>query len=195
MRDTQDLCITYGGVIPADELNKIIVYADADFSSKPNIRKSRSGHVIYLNNGAIAWKSALQKKSPSISGLNDSNSLSIPSNICSIATSTSESELYAMFDATRAAKWFRELLRELGFFQRQIRCHEDNKGCVDWITTPKISSRMIHLPLEVYWLRESYEHNEFDYILTPTEDQKADVLTKQMDPKPFHRQLIMLYNL
>ena len=99
-----------------------------------------------------------------------------------------------MFDATRTAKWFREFLRELGFVQNATVCHEDNKGCFDWITTPKMSSRMLHLPLEVYWLRESYNLNQFRYILTPTTEQKADIMTKQMDKKLFYEQLHLLYN-
>ena len=182
-------CITYGGSISPGNLNQIIVYADADFSRKPEIRKSRSGYVIYFNNGPITWKSALQKKSTSIINEDDNT------DICTIATSTSESELYAMYDATRTAKWFREFLRELGFVQNVTLCHEDNKGCFDWITTPRMSSRMLHLPLEVYWLRETYEHGDFDYVLTPTEEQKADIMTKQINPKPFYKQIIMLYNL
>ena len=174
IRDTQDLCITYGGIVSPDQLNQLIVFADADFSRHPERRKSRSGQVIYLNNGAIGWKSSLQKR---------------------IATSTSESELYSMYDASRHAKWFRELLGEIGFPQRTIICHEDNKGVVDWIATAKASSRMLHLDIEYYWLREVHDLGFFNYVLTPTALQIADILTKQMDPTLFYTLLRMLYNL
>jgi hypothetical protein len=174
IRDTQDLCITYGGIVSPDQLNQLVVYADADFSRHPERRKSRSGQVIYLNNGAIGWKSSLQKR---------------------IATSTSESELYSMYDASRHAKWFRELLGEIGFAQRTIICHEDNKGVVDWIATAKASSRMLHLDIEYYWLREVHDLGFFSYVLTPTALQIADILTKQMDPTLFYTLLRMLYNL
>jgi hypothetical protein len=54
VRDTQDLCITYGGVLSADDENQLLVYADADFSRHPDRRKSRSGHLVFLNNGAVS---------------------------------------------------------------------------------------------------------------------------------------------
>ncbi len=105
--------------------------------------------------------------------------------------SSGESELYA----SRAACWFSELLGEIGFRQRTIDCFEDNKGVVDWISTPKASSRMLHLELEYYWLRDVSEIGRFRYILISTLLQKADILTKQMDPTLLHTLLRMLYNL
>ena len=58
MRDTQNLSITYGSSISHDDINELRVYADADFSRHPERRRSRSGHVIYFNGGAICWKSS-----------------------------------------------------------------------------------------------------------------------------------------
>ena len=107
MRDTQNLSITYGSSISYDDINELRVYADADFSRHPERRRSRSGHVIYFNGGAICWKSSLQKR---------------------ISTSTSESELFSLYDATKMASWFRHLLGELGFTPP---CFEDNRGVVD----------------------------------------------------------------
>ncbi len=174
VRDTQDLCITYGGVLSADDENQLLVYADADFSRHPDRRKSRSGHLVFLNNGAVSQKSSLQKR---------------------IATSTSESELYSLYDASKSAAWFRNLLSELGFPQRTTRCFEDNKGVVDWVAARKVSSRMSALPTEYYWLREANEIGDFSTVLISTLLQKADILTKQMDPAIFYRLLELLYNI
>ena len=38
------------------------MYADSDFSKKPDLRKSRTGFILYLNGAPIAWHSSLQKR-------------------------------------------------------------------------------------------------------------------------------------
>ena len=171
--DTKHLAITYGGP-NVHNLNQLEVYADADFSKNPDIRKSRSGFVIYLNGGPIAWNSTLQK---------------------TIAMSTTESELYAMYDGVNQVLWFRELLNELGFVQDPITCHEDNTGLLDWIINQRSSTRMKAIPLKYYKLREYRQMNICNFTHIPTDLQKADILTKQMDFTLFDRQIKLLYNL
>ena len=169
--DTQDLCITYEGL---SATNQIELYADADYSKHPNIRKSRSGFVIFLNGGPIAWNSSLQKR---------------------IAMSTTESELYAMYDGVQQAIWFREFLAEIGFPQQSTMCFEDNSGLLDWINSSRSSSRMKSIPRDYYKLREFKEEKQCVFGYTPTALQKADIFTKQMDYTPFSAQLALLFNL
>jgi hypothetical protein len=173
VRDSQHLAITYGGLYGSTP-NLIQVYADADFSKKPHVRKSRSGHVLFLNGGAITWKSSLQKR---------------------IAMSTSESELYAMYGAVKQAMWFKYFLGELGYHQNAIPCFEDNSGLLDWIRNPKVSTNMMHIPIEYYWLRDTNEAGDCVYIKIDTSLQKADIMTKQMDFGIFDIQVHMLFNL
>ena len=169
--DTQDLCITYGG---PHKSNQIELYADADYSKHPDIRKSRSGFVIFLNGGAIAWSSSLQKR---------------------IAISTTESELYAMYDGVQQTIWFREFLAEIGFAQQPTTCFEDNSGLLDWINNSRSSSRMKSIPRDYYKLREFKEEKQCLFTYIPTALQKADILTKQMDYTLFWTQLSLLFNL
>ena len=168
--DSQDLCLTYGG--PHCN-NQIELYADADYSKHPNIRKSRSGFIIFLNGGPIAWSSSLQKR---------------------IAMSTTESELYAMYDGVQQTIWFREFLAEIGFMQNTTKCFEDNSGLLDWLNNNKSSSRMKSIPRHYYKLREFKEESQCAFIYCPTAIQKADILTKQMDYAPFTIQLDLLYH-
>ena len=60
LRDTQDHFITYGELSDSEIKNVLSVYADADFANDTVGRKSRSGYVIFLNGGPIAWNSSLQ---------------------------------------------------------------------------------------------------------------------------------------
>ncbi len=76
-RNTQQLMLCYGKLASNKTKTVISIYADADFA-RDSSRRSRTGYVIFLNGGPIAWNSSLQD---------------------SIAQSTSEAELYAMIKA------------------------------------------------------------------------------------------------
>jgi hypothetical protein len=110
-----------------------MIFADSDFAGKNEKRRSRTGYVIYLNGGAIAWKSNLQSV---------------------VATCTSEAELYSMFDATQLGYQLKELLGELDLVQTRIQSFEDNTGCVDWIVNQRSSSRMRGIAVKQIWLRD-----------------------------------------
>lgn len=163
---TKDLAIEYGGLHVRDA-NQLTVYADADFACKYSPkRKSRSGFILYLNNGPVLWHSSFQTK---------------------IAQSTSEAELYSLFDAVQEAKFLKNFLSELGFEQNVTTCYEDNTGCIDWITKPRASTRMKAIELKYYSIRDDDEDEggTFRFVHIPTQSQRADLLTKQMDNSSF----------
>ena len=175
INDTQDVAITYGGPpIDGSSRNQVSVFADANFSKHIDIAKSRSGYVLFMNGGAKSWKSSLQRR---------------------IAMSTTESELYAMYDAVEQTLWFREFLNVLGFPQEATICHEDNSGLIDWITNNSSASRMKSIPAEYYRLRENASQRRCAFVHVTTDKQRADVFTKAMDYLLFNAQYRMLYNL
>ena len=108
-----------------------------------------------------------------------------------IAQSTSEAELYSLFDAVQEAKFLQNFLFELGFPQDIISCYEDNTGCIDWIQRPRSSTRMKALELKYYGIRDDDEDEggHFRFIHIPTTDQRADLLTKQMDPTLYYHHI------
>jgi hypothetical protein len=173
VKNTKATSITYGKVT-TESRDKLEIYADADFAAKANKRKSRTGFVIYFNGGAIIWKSCLQRI---------------------VSDSTSEAELYAMFEATRYGFQVKELLKELNMPQQQIKCYEDNSGCVDWIVTQRHSSTMRAIETKYYRLQQECDSAIFEIVKIPTTKQKADIMTKQMDYSVFRTQFRMLYNI
>ena len=173
--DTKDIAITYGGpLIPGSSVNQVQLFADADFSRNPDIKKSRSGFVIFLNGGAIAWKSKLQTR---------------------IAMSTTEAELYAMYAGVEQVLWFREFLGQLGFPQGSVPCHEDNSGLIHWITNHSSNSNMLSIPAQYYRLRSDRDSGACHFLHVITQLQRADLFTKQMDFSVFIQQFNMLFNI
>ena len=110
---TQEEGLTYGKRL-GDNFHKVSVYADADYASKHNKRRSRGGYIFYLNGGAIEWHTSPQTP---------------------IATCTTESELYAMTSACKHVTSIKHFLESIGHSQSTIACYEDNKGAVDNIVT------------------------------------------------------------
>ena len=92
LRDSQEHKITYGKLSTTETRNTLSVYADADFAMDTVGRKSRTGYVIFLNGGAIAWNSSLQS---------------------TVAQSTSEAELYSLVEAVNVAMQLKYFLDDL----------------------------------------------------------------------------------
>ena len=70
---------------------KIIGYTDADWAGDIEKRKSTSGFIFLLGNGAISWGSKKQ---------------------ACVALSTTEAEYVALSQATREAIWLQKLMCE-----------------------------------------------------------------------------------
>ena len=88
LRRTRDyvLCYRSDDLVP-------LGYADADFQSSPESRKSTSGYVFTLGGGAVSWKSVKQR--------------------C-VADSTMEAEYVAASEAAKEAVWLKKFLQDLG---------------------------------------------------------------------------------
>src|SRR5207248_8640025 len=72
---------------------KLTGLTDADWAGDVNTRRSTTGYVVMLNNGAEAWRSQRQP---------------------TVALSTMEAEYMALTEATKELKWIRTFLAELG---------------------------------------------------------------------------------
>ena len=58
LKGTADYGITYGGEVANNQ--KVVAYSDSDWAVCPLTRKSTTGYVILLCNGAVIWYSKIQ---------------------------------------------------------------------------------------------------------------------------------------
>jgi hypothetical protein len=133
-------------------------YCDADWAGDVNERRSTTGYVFFVGDGAISWNC---KRQPTI------------------AVSTTEAEYMATSHCLKEALWLRQLLEDVGFVQRgatRIMC--DNQGCIALAKDPKHHSRTKHIDVQHHFIREKLENREVSLLYCPTEDMVADVLTK-----------------
>jgi len=155
-------------------------YVDADFTSlwHPSIAddpvsvKSRTGYVITFANCPILWSSKLQTE---------------------VALSTTEAEYIALSQATRDLIPMKDLLSEFSSATKLIvgetitysTIFEDNKGCVELASAPKLCPRTKHISLKYHHFRSYVSSGAIRIQWIDTKHQLADILTKPLSISSF----------
>lgn len=144
------------------------VYTDADWASDITDRRSISGAVYKVFGTTVNWYS---KKQPTVS------------------LSSTEAELVALCTAACHNQWLVRLLGDLGRIPDGPVCfHEDNQSTIRIASSPKDSSRLKHMDVKYFYVRELLERSliKIDYV--PSSMQQADILTKGL-PAPGFKKL------
>ena len=163
-----------------DASHSIDTFVDASFagewnrgwSEDPSSVFSRTGYVIMFSKCPIIWGSKLQSE---------------------ITLSTTESEYVAFSQALRDVIPLIGLLRELRsvfpFDERApvVHCtvHEDNKGCIDLVETPRIRPRTKHIALKYHHFRSYVKDGTISVKYVETSEQIADIFTKPLGDVQF----------
>jgi hypothetical protein len=107
---------------------------DADWAGDTDERKSRSGYCILLNNSLIQWSSKLQK---------------------SIALSSTEAEYLCLSSGTATVLWYRSILAELGFHQKQpTTIMQDNQSTIRIAESKKQAPGVKHISIRYHFIRQ-----------------------------------------
>jgi hypothetical protein len=146
-------------------------YSDADYAGDVVDRRSTTGHIFLLNGGPITWTSTKQR--------------------C-VATSTTESEYVALSEASKQAQWLRSLLRELGRTEllgdnMEVPIFSDNQACIAIANEPVAHNRSKHIDVRYHQIRDLIASKQVLIDYCPTENMKADMLTKALTYKSFQR--------
>jgi hypothetical protein len=158
--------------------NEIIGYTDSDWANDSADRKSQGGHVFLCNGGAISWQSRKQTL---------------------VALSTTEAEYVACSEASREARWLRQLQRDIngdiydhdyGYGHHDddvqdadpIRVFSDSRGALAHITTAGgiTKARTKHIDVCYHNSRDLHARGIVLYDYVNTDDNPADILTKAL---------------
>lgn len=146
---------------------QIIAYADASFKSHLD-KKSHSGGCIYIGDNNSVVKSYSKRQSIT-------------------ATSTFESELIAIFDVYKSAKYIFNCLSQLEPNIPKMIWKCDNKSTIDALTDYKpISIKNSHIDVKYYFLRELIQNDEISLEYINTSEMKADIMTKPLTGDSFY---------
>jgi hypothetical protein len=156
--------ITYG---PTSHPHRLTAYCDADYASDVNDRKSRSGFILMLNNGPVAWGSRKQT--------------------CT-AVSTTESEYVAACLATQELLWLRRLLQSVRSPQLSpTTLYCDNQSAVRLVKNPVFHQKTKHIDIKYHKIRDAEADGHISITYVSTDDQLADILTKALPRDRFER--------
>jgi hypothetical protein len=162
-------------------------YVDADFEGGWNITTSAdadnvmscTGFVITYANCPIYWASRLQTE---------------------IALSTAKAEYIAMSSALHKVIPLMTLMKELHtIFPAHInkpnffcKVHEDNQSTIRMAKSDKFTPRTKHIALKYHHFCSHVKKGYIEINYCPTEDQKADLLTKPLADAAYYRLRHML---
>ena len=159
---TKSLGITYrrGSV---GELPKLQGFSDANWAGDLDNARSTTGVVFMLAGGAISFTSRLQQ---------------------TVARSSMESEYMALYEAAQTAQQLRQLLTHLGVEQPSAtEIFEDNEACATIANPKSYTRRSRHIDVRFHFTREAVENGIIAISMVSTDDQLADLLTKNL-PAP-----------
>ena len=131
-------------------------FSDASYAMNAD-RKSTSGFVFVLNNGAISWKTKKQNV---------------------VAMSSMESEFIALCEAAKEALFLRKLLTESSGISPPVLIYEDNQSAIALAKSESLHQRSKHMDIRFNFLKDLVQNDQILIKFMPTEEMTADILTK-----------------
>ena len=114
---------------------------------------------MYLAGSAISWNSRAQK---------------------TIALSSTEAEYLSLSDTSRQIVWVNSLLKELGMHLTKIPLCGDNQGFIFIASNPVQEKRTKHIDIRYHFIKDVVERGEISLFFVQTDQNPADMLTKNL---------------
>jgi hypothetical protein len=168
LQGTKDLAITYGNAKDLTPKG----FADADWGSDKDDRKSMTGYVFIINNGPVSWTSHKQT---------------------TVATSTMEAEYMSLSDASREAIARQQLYMDLNIQISTPLLYSDNQAALAIAQNPVHHQRSKHIDIRYHFIRNAVQNDQVKIDYVPTANQTADILTKALGPQQHVRCIEGLY--
>ncbi|GJY21128.1 retrotransposon protein, putative, ty1-copia subclass [Tanacetum coccineum] len=121
-----------------------------------------TGYVFVLNGGVVDWKSTKQSI---------------------FATSSTDAEYMAAFDASKEAVWIRKFISVLGIvptIEEPISMYCDNTGAIAIAKDDGVTKGARHFRAKVHYLRETIKMGDVKIEKIDTDDNLADPFTKAL---------------
>jgi transposase InsO family protein len=165
--------ITYTRGLPGG--NQLQVYADSDWASDRDSRRSTGGHCAILNGGSI--------------------SESCKKHTC-VAHSSAEAEFMEASKAALQVVWLRRILAAFGHHQHgPTPLGEDNRACQLMSEAAGQKDRVKHIDLRVWSLKEKVAEGVVQLHAVPTAYMPADIFTKALPQPAFERHCAVVQGL
>ena len=141
--------------------------SESDFASDKETRISILGYIIYFCGIPIAWRSKAMK---------------------SVVLSTTEAEYMALPEVVKELKFIFQLLQTMNVeVEMPTTLYVDNVGAI-WLSNNRTTSdRTKHIDIKTSFVREYQEDGKIVIKIVKSEDNKADIFTKNTKNVIFQR--------
>ena len=163
--NSKNLSLKLGG---QDTLIEPFCYTDASYV-KDGDSKSQHGQVWFLTKDSGAIFTTSQKSKV-------------------VATSSTDSEINALFEATKTAIWLRGYLGDLGHYQiRPTIIYQDNTSVILLMDNINNEANSKHCIEKINFIRQEIQRSTISLVHMPTENMIADILTKPLAKEKFNQ--------
>ena len=141
------------------DFNDLWAYSDTDWAGDIETSRSTTRYAIFLGNGIVFWLSRRQWR---------------------VTLSFTEAEYCGMTKTTKQLCWIHNLYEELGFKLGSLPLCIDNQGAIFLTSNPAHEGHTKHVWMTEHFIRESVEFGEIKLYYIPTNQQFADIFTKNL---------------
>ena len=104
-----------------------------------------------------------------------------------IATSSTAAEYMALSDCAKDCAWFKTLFTELGLPIEYVPLYGDSRGAIFNAQNPVTQKGIKHIDIRFHYIWEQLDLGTLQLFYVPTNENTADMFTKNLGPTPFLR--------
>jgi hypothetical protein len=145
---------------------KVMAYVDSDYAKNTDTRRSVSGYVTTLGGVITTWASKTQH---------------------TVALSSTEAEYMALSLCAQEVVFMQMLLDEIIGCEKPGLIYEDNTGAIFLVKNSQVGQRTKHIDIRHHFLRDLWKSGQIEVVYVKSEDNIADLLTKNVPEATFER--------
>jgi hypothetical protein len=154
-----------GIFLSASSSLKISAFADSDWATCPETRKSITGFCVLLGSSLISWKSKKQN---------------------TVSRSSTEAEYRALASLTCEIQWLQYIFQDFKIiFTNPASVFCDSRSAIYLAHNPTFHERSKHIELDCHVIREKIQSKLIHLLPVPSTSQLADAFTKPLNHPAF----------